>query len=73
MQENFDLGQSNQKGGLKMKKARDQEVIKTIPDGVYECGILKGKREKQPSEFTTDAQGNGYPAAENQHINKTPE
>lgn len=56
-----------------MKKARDQEVIKTIPDGVYECGILKGKREKQPSEFTTDAQGNGYPAAENQHINKTPE
>lgn len=49
-----------------MKKARDQKPIHTIPDGVYEGGLLERKLRLEERQETTrkaqDAQGNGYPA-----------
>ena len=51
-----------------MKKAKDDKRISTIPDGVYEAGVVghgpsheKNSQENTPS---TDAQGNGYPMYE---------
>lgn len=51
-----------------MKKAKDDKRISTIPDGVYEAGVVghgpshdKNSHENTPS---TDAQGNGYPMHE---------
>lgn len=51
-----------------MKKAKDDKRISTIPDGVYEAGVvghgqamIKTAMKIRPS---TDAQGNGYPMHE---------
>lgn len=46
-----------------MKKARDQEEIKTIPQGCYECGAEQEEEseKRDMNRLTMDLNGNGYP------------
>ena len=63
--ENGDNNSRKNDQEVSMKKAKDDKRISTIPDGVYEAGVVghgpsheKNSHENTPS---TDAQGNGYP------------
>lgn len=48
-----------------MRKAKDQEEIKTIPHGCYECGagqeLKKDTTKERMRHLAMDLQGNGYP------------
>ena len=48
-----------------MKDLREKKPVSTIPDGCYECGVIRHDevpdKEEHLKEISTDAQGNGYP------------
>jgi len=53
------------KENRRMKKAKSQEEIKTIPHGCYECGKQpdpdQDTMEERMRLLTVDLQENGYP------------
>lgn len=61
--ENGDNNSRKNDQEVSMKKAKDDKRISTIPDGVYEAGVVGHgpSHEKNSHENSTDAQGNGYP------------
>ena len=56
-----------------MKATDKDKVIRTVPKGAWEGGIINKK--KKPSkkqhlnDITTDLQGNGYPVSNNKQSN----
>lgn len=52
-----------------MRDNKDDKRLRTIPEGMYEAGIMNREVRKNKSrgvnDLTTDAQGNGYPVQEN--------
>lgn len=56
-----------------MKRAKDEPVINTIPEGAYESGVTnQGIRQDLgavPADPGIDAQGNGYPTDPGRHKN----
>ena len=51
-----------------MKAARKDKPIRTTPKGAWEGGVINLEKDipqkRHFNDLTTDAQGNGYPAAD---------